>query len=272
MHKAHDYRRNMNSVRNHLNRNAVFQINRFDCSGVLIDTDFVVAGHGVIKVGGVGETGFVASFNIVIFGRRVTERCQNTFRSQIACKFLGTGKFRRRIPTFDTWICLDKHLVIFLNRRRNEFGNLSTGHLRVKVRTFEMESENTARRIIHHFLTSLGCILDHLNRRRRKRRINRRCAVSAMSFNRNLESFFRSFHKVASATTVNVKIDTAREYIIAFSIDHFVNAVENFRTRQYTLDFHAVNENTSALNPSGRSKYFSVNNLSRHVIVSFNCL
>ena len=83
---------------------------------VVIEASHMCMQMRVVEVRGMGISGFVGSLNILVFGLRMTDRCQHAFRGDVFTELHGTRQFGSGIPTFDA-MCLFQQGNVFFRIR-----------------------------------------------------------------------------------------------------------------------------------------------------------
>ena len=151
----------MDTVGNHLDRHVVDQINTLDRTFIFIFTTFVETGHRIVEVRGMGISGFVGSLNILVFGLRMTDRCQHAFRGDVFTELHGTRQFGSGIPTFDAMCLFQQGNVFFRIRILDIFRQLPAGHLHVEVMPFQMKPQDRTVFFRHQLFSRCSCFADH---------------------------------------------------------------------------------------------------------------
>ena len=82
-----------------------------------------------------------------------------------------------------------------------------------------MQTHDGAAGFCHQFLASLDRFVDPLAIAGREGGEDGRCAVLHVGIYRRAESFFRTFHEVATATAVNVQLNTTGHDVASLGVD-----------------------------------------------------
>ena len=82
-----------------------------------------------------------------------------------------------------------------------------------------MQTHDRATGFGHQLLASDDRFVDPLAIARRERGEDGRCAVLHVGIHCRAESFFRTFHEVATATAVNVQLDTSGYDVASLGVD-----------------------------------------------------
>ncbi|EJW99427.1 hypothetical protein EVA_12466 [gut metagenome] len=216
--------------------------------------------HRVVEVGSMGHAGFLGSLHFAELGAGVGNGSHYAMLCAALDEVDRAFEFRSFVPTLETLGVGQQRFVFLCLRRLDPFWDLRTGHLRVEVRAFEVETEDGAVFVFHELVASFYGLFNHRYGRRRQGREDRSGTILHVGVNSHLERFGGAFHEVAAATAVYVHVDTARNDVSALGIDDFCT----FHVQVvigYCGNFVAIYNHTSVLQPSGRGKDSSVDDL-----------
>ena len=263
-HLTHHNGGNVDAICNHLNRKVGNGINCFDYACHLKLAILVERAHCIGEVGGMVSTILVGHIHILGSGGGVADTGFATIGTASLNKFFGARKFGRNVPTLHN-PRLEQAIVILGNGVGNPFRALGTRHLLGEVRPFKMQSHDGAIGLGHHLLCRGNRLLVALHCIGAERRIDSSGAILDMRFNSRTEGFLRTFHEVASATTMHMQFYTTRHDVCAFGVNEFCICKRQIGV-EHLDNLVALNQYTSMLQPSGRSQDFTIINLFEHSI------
>ena len=218
------------------------------------------ARHGVVEMRRMGIARLVSRVDILELGLRMSHGGKDTFRCDILAELHGAGEFGGSIPSLDAVCLLEQGDILFGVRVLDIFRHLSTRHLEIEIMPLEVETQDRAIRFCHQLFCRFGCRTNHRNRRRRKCWENTCRPMLHVSGNRGSESILRTFHEIASATSVDMYFHSAGNNIHTFGVDkgranNRQVAVRNFE------DFVVSNEYRTIFKPSLWRQDKAVDNL-----------
>ncbi len=178
------------------------------------------ARHGIVKVCGMSESGFVGFFDTVVLGLGVRGGYQYAVVVEVACHLQCSGQFGGCVPTADATGAFDEFAIFLFFNFLHQSGELAACHLRVKVGPFDVQAEYGAAGFLHQLLAKGGCLVQLVEGGRGKGGEDTRGSILQMSVDSGAEGFRGTFRKVVSATSVSVHTDEAGDNVHAFGIYH----------------------------------------------------
>ena len=177
--------------------------------------------HRVVEVSHVGETGLVGFADLLEFRFGMRDCRQYAFLLHIAGKIQRAGKLGTDIPPADAMRLFHEGFIFGFIYFFYGIGILRAGHLRIQVRSFEVQAAHGRVLLGHQLLTNARCLADLIDGRSGKRRENRRRPVLQMRRNGCAESGFVGFCEIVSAAAVYVHRHESGNDPHAFGVDHF---------------------------------------------------
>ena len=164
-------------------------------------------------------SGFISSFDTVIFGFGMRNGSHYPFGSQVAGKFQSTRQLRRWIPALDTICFIQQWSIFFFIRIFHLTGKLPTCHLRIQVRPFHMKSQYRTVFFFHQLFAYTYSFTNLWKRRRWQCRENTGGTVSLMCFDSCAECLFRTLCKIVTTAPMSVHTYKSGDNIHAFGIN-----------------------------------------------------
>ena len=165
------------------------------------------------------NAGFVSAEHIFPVAIRVCDRGNAIVLYAAFEELFSAGQFGSGIPTLNAARRSEDALILLRIGVANDIGHLSTGLFQVEIGSFEVQTHNGATGFGHQFLASLDRFVDPLTIAGRERGEDGRCAVLHVGIHRRAESFFRTFHEVATTTAVNVQLNTTGHDVATLGVD-----------------------------------------------------
>ena len=175
--------------------------------------------HGIREMRSETNAGFVSAEHIFPVAVRVCDRGNAIVLYAAFEELFCAGQFGSSIPTLNATRGSENALIFLRIGVANDIGHLGTGLFQVEIGSFEVQTHDGASGFCHQFLASLDRFVYPLAIARRERGEDGRCAVLHVGVYRRAESFFRTFHEVATTTAVNVQLNTTGHDVASFSVD-----------------------------------------------------
>ena len=221
------------------------------------------ARHCIVEVRSMCKSCLVCFLYAIIFGFRMRNSSYNALRLQITCKVKCSGQFGRSVPTLDAIGAFKQRGVFCHIDFFHLVCKLFSRHLTVQVRAFHMQAEYRAIGFGHQFFAYIYSFAYFGERRRRKCRKKAGGTVLHVCSYRRTESLFGTFRKIVSSPTMGMHTNKAGNNIHSSGI-HQIGTDQRQVAISYFQNFSISHQHRTFVQPTMRSKYASIDNLSQH--------
>ena len=158
-------RGHVDAVGNDLNGHILKQIDALDGAGMLKLAHVVETGHGIIEMGGQVVTGIPGLLDVGVLGSSVSNRCDDTFASDVLAHLDSTGQLGSNVPAAHAVKVLDNVDILVGVWDADDFRHLGPGFTGVEVGSLHVHAHDGRFGLDHQFVTGLASPFHHVDGR-----------------------------------------------------------------------------------------------------------